>query len=236
MTVSQVISGRIDPSRIKALLFDIDGTLSNTNDRWVSRFARFLAPFDWLFRDRDPSRFARWVVMAMDAPVNSLYSLADRLGLDKPLFKLINWASRKNRLKRRPQDRFWIIAGIEEMLAALHRHYPLAVVSARDEETTLAFLNFFGLTAYFEVIVTGRTCKHTKPFPEPVLYAASALGFPPDACLMVGDTIVDIHAGRSAGAQTAGVLCGFGQQDELEHAGADIVLLRTTDLVDLILE
>jgi beta-phosphoglucomutase-like phosphatase (HAD superfamily) len=209
--------------------------LSNTDDRWVSRLARMLAPFEWLFRDRDPSRFARWVVMAIDAPANSLYSLADRLGLDKPFFKFINWISRKNRIKLRPQDRFWIIVGIKEMLAALYGHYPLAVVSARDEETTLAFLDFFDLTGYFEVIVTGRTCKHTKPFPEPVLYAAEALGTPPEACLMVGDTIVDIHAGRLAGTQTAAVLCGFGQREELEHAGADIVLVDTTDLVDLLL-
>jgi N-acetyl-D-muramate 6-phosphate phosphatase len=236
MTESWVVSGRIDTGRIRALLFDVDGTLSNTDDRWVSRLARKLAPLDWLFQDRDPSRFARWVVMAIDAPANSLYSLADRLGLDKPFFKFINWASRKNRLNRRPQDRFWIIAGIEEMLSMLHGHFPLAVVSARDEETTLAFLDFYGLTPYFDVIVTGRTCKHTKPFPEPVLYAANALGVPPEDCLMVGDTIVDIHAGRLAGAQTAGVLCGFGQQDELEHVGADIILLNTTNLVRLLLE
>jgi phosphoglycolate phosphatase len=52
---------------------------------------------------------------------------------------------------------------------------------------------------------------------------------------MVGDTIVDIHAGRLAGTQTAAVLCGFGQREELEHAGADIVLVDTTDLVDLLL-
>jgi phosphoglycolate phosphatase-like HAD superfamily hydrolase len=236
MTESWVVSGRIDTGRVRALLFDVDGTLSNTDDRWVSRLARRLAPLDWLFQDRDPSRFARWVVMAIDAPANSLYSLADRLGLDKPFFKFINWASRKNRLNRRPQDRFWIIAGIEEMLSMLHGRYPLAVVSARDEETTQAFLDFYGLTPYFDVIVTGRTCKHTKPFPEPVLYAANALGVPPEDCLMVGDTIVDIHAGRLAGAQTAGVLCGFGQQDELEHVGADIILLNTTNLVRLLLE
>lgn len=234
MTNAQVVSGWIDTRRIKALLFDVDGTLSNTDDRYVSRLARGLEPLKWLFQDRDPSRFARWVVMAIDAPANSLYSLADRLGLDKPFFKFINWITRKTRLKRRPQDRYWIIAGIEEMLAKLHGQYPLAVVSARDKETTQAFLDFFALTPYFDVIVTGRTCNHTKPFPDPVLYAAETLGISPDDCLMVGDTVVDIHAGRLAGAQTAGVLCGFGQQDELAHAGADIILQNTTDLVSLL--
>jgi N-acetyl-D-muramate 6-phosphate phosphatase len=52
--------------------------------------------------------------------------------------------------------------------------------------------------------------------------------------LMVGDTTVDIHAGRSAGAQTAGVLCGFGEEKELRGAGADHILSTTADLRSLL--
>jgi phosphoglycolate phosphatase-like HAD superfamily hydrolase len=51
---------------------------------------------------------------------------------------------------------------------------------------------------------------------------------------MVGDTTVDIRAGKAAGAQTVGVLCGFGQTEELEQAGADLVLTHTTDLLQVI--
>ena len=51
---------------------------------------------------------------------------------------------------------------------------------------------------------------------------------------MIGDTTVDMHAGKSAGAQTIGVLCGFGHRKELLRAGADVIL-ETTAGVELAL-
>jgi phosphoglycolate phosphatase len=51
---------------------------------------------------------------------------------------------------------------------------------------------------------------------------------------MVGDTSVDIRAGKKAGAQTVGVLCGFGMEDELRKCGADLILSNTADLVQVI--
>ena len=51
--------------------------------------------------------------------------------------------------------------------------------------------------------------------------------------LMVGDTTVDVKTGRRAGAQTLGVLCGFGTEKELIRAGADLILASTADLKDL---
>jgi phosphoglycolate phosphatase-like HAD superfamily hydrolase len=88
---------------------------------------------------------------------------------------------------------------------------------------------------YFTCVVTAQTCAHTKPFPDPIHYAAERMGTPAQNCLMVGDTIVDILAGKAAGAQTAGVLCGFGEQVELLAAGANAILATTADLPALIL-
>ena len=110
---------------------------------------------------------------------------------------------------------------------------PMAVVSARDERTTLQFLKHFDLLPYFEVIVTAQTCKHTKPFPDLVICAAQQLGLEPDQCVMIGDTIVDIYAGKSAGAQTIAVLCGFGSQRELTRAGADLIISSTAEIKTL---
>ena len=57
------------------------------------------------------------------------------------------------------------------------------------------------------------------------------MGVEPTACLMIGDTTVDIRTGVSAGAQTIGVLCGFGTEDELLRAGAGMILRTTSDLL-----
>jgi len=56
------------------------------------------------------------------------------------------------------------------------------------------------------------------------------MGVKPEECLMIGDTTVDIYAGRADGAQTVGVLCGFGEEKERRRAGADLILPTTTEL------
>ena len=53
---------------------------------------------------------------------------------------------------------------------------------------------------------------------------------------MVGDTSVDIRAGRAAGAQTVGVLCGFGEEAELREHAADMILSMTAELVQVLEE
>ena len=111
----------------------------------------------------------------------------------------------------------------------------MAVVSARDENGTMAFLDHFDLTQYFDVIMTGLSAEHTKPYPDPVLLAAQKMSVPPESCLMIGDTTVDIRAGKSAGAQTVGVLCGFGEEAELKKLGADEILSDTPKLADMLL-
>jgi phosphoglycolate phosphatase-like HAD superfamily hydrolase len=121
------------------------------------------------------------------------------------------------------------------MLADLCLQYPMAVVSAREESSTLAFLDQAGIRPYFRVIVTALSTPRTKPFADPVLHAAGQMGVPAESCLMIGDTTVDIRAGRAAGAQTVGVLCGFGEQSELIRCGADLILPVTSDLHHLLL-
>jgi len=217
----------IENSRIKALCFDVDGTLSDTDDLYAEKVMRFLPKF--LFKN--PEHSARRFVMWIEAPGNALLGLADRLGLDDEMVALINWLS----LHRKHSDKkFLLVPGVDELLKTLHGRYPMAVVSARDEKGTLRFLEQFDLVKYFDVIITGLSAEHTKPYPDPILLAAKKMNVSPENCLMIGDTTVDIRAGKSAGAQTVGVLCGFGEEDELRRIGADEILEDTAKLIKLI--
>jgi len=220
----------LDINRIQALLFDIDGTISDTDDHMVMRLMKLFSPIRWAFRGKDPQPFARWLVMAAETPGNFLYSLSDRFGFDKHLSKLFKSIAGLRRSHRNPSNLFFIVPGVKGALQTLHQHYPMAVVSARDERTTRLFLKHFGLDQFFLVVVTAQTCKHTKPYPDPLIFAAKSLGVPIENCLMIGDTIVDVHAALSAGAQTLSVLCGFGSKRELSRAGTQHIL-PSTDLV-----
>jgi N-acetyl-D-muramate 6-phosphate phosphatase len=220
-------------SRIRAICFDVDGTLNDTDDVMVGQLTGLLRPFQFLFPGKDPARVARGLVMQAEAPGNFLIGIPDRIGLDDELFALKDWLVGHSKRKTKP---FQLIPGVREMLEALRPRYPLAVVSARDSSTTMEFLHQFDLTDFFTAIASDQTCQHTKPFPDPVIWAAGKMSAPPGACLMVGDTTVDIRAGKAAGAQTVGVLCGFGEEAELRREGADMILHNTPELVNVLEE
>jgi HAD superfamily hydrolase (TIGR01509 family) len=216
----------LDLARIKALCFDVDGTLSDTDDLYAQKAARFLPRF--LFRD--PARAARRLVMWIESPGNALMGLPDRFGLDDELAALVDWMYRH---RRKRWKQYLLVPGVDALLASLHGRFPMAVVSARDEGGTRAFLDHFHLTRYFDAIVTSLTAPHTKPYPDPILFAAQKMGVAPESCLMIGDTTVDMRAGKSAGAQTVGVLCGFGEEGELRRADADEILKSTAEVGNL---
>lgn len=217
----------LDLARIKALCFDVDGTLSDTDDLYAGKISGFLPPF--LFPD--PEHTARRLVMWIESPGNALLGFADRIGIDDEMTAFIDWLYRH---RENPLKKFMLVPGVDEMLKSLQGHYPMAVVSARDAKSTLRFLNQFDLVKYFDVIVTGLSAPYTKPYPDPILFAAQEMGVEPEACLMIGDTTVDMRAGKSAGAQTVGVLCGFGEADELRQLGADLILKSTSDLTAIL--
>ena len=222
----------LDLSRIQAICFDIDGTLRDTDDQYALRLAHWLWPVRAVLPYKNPLLLARWAVMALESPGNLGFELADRLGLDGHLDRLSSGLH--IRRHARPSPASLIIEGVSEMLEWLAPRYSLAVITARGEHITRCFLDEFALRPYFMVVATGLTCRHTKPFPDPLLYVAGRMGVAPGNCLMVGDTSVDIVMGRAAGAQTVGVLCGFGEESELLRKGADVILKRTPDLVDLL--
>jgi HAD superfamily hydrolase (TIGR01549 family) len=213
----------LDLSLIKDLCFDVDGTLSDTDDLYVQKVQLFFPHF--LFKD--PIHAARRFIMWIEAPGNALLGLADTLGIDDEMVAVINWLSRHRKYSSK---KFLLVPGVDKMLKQLHGRYPMAIVSARDENGTMTFLRQFDLVKYFDVIVTGLSAEHTKPYPDPILLAAQKMNVSPEACLMIGDTTVDIRAGKSAGAQTVGVLCGFGEEPELKKMGADLILADTTKL------
>jgi HAD superfamily hydrolase (TIGR01509 family) len=217
----------LDPNRVQGLLFDIDGTLADTDDEFVRQLARLLAPLSARWPRLKPAATARTLVMAAESPINSLMAWWDRLFLDE----LVSPAARLLPRRRRPAKSQQLIPGVRAMLDEAHDRYRLGIVTARGPRITASFLDGSNLAPWFDVTVHARTVRRTKPHPAPVLWAAAQLDLDPSQCLMVGDTTPDIVSGAAAGAQTIGVLCGFGERDELLRAGANLVIDSTADLL-----
>lgn len=219
----------LDRGCVQAVLFDLDGTLIDTDDRMVLRLAAFLRP---LMR-KSPEQLARRIVMAAETPSNRLLWAIDGLGIDALIGPIANGL---HKLRGEAAiDGFRLIEGVRPMLGQLAAHYPLALVTSREQRSTQALMAAHGLDPFFRAVATARTCRRSKPHPAPVLWAAEQLSVNPQACLMVGDTTPDIRSAVAAGAQAVGVLCGFGEADELLAAGAGRILESTAELADALL-
>ena len=230
----------LDLTRIQALCFDVDGTIADTDDHLVAQLAGLLDKVP-LVSGRRGEKLARQAVMSLETPVHGAYAWLDRLGLDVPAQRL---RDRMKALKARQADPAHtrnpeaidevphdMVAGVQEMLHKLAAHYPMCTISTGGAPRVERFLEHFGVRELFKVVVGSQTTGRMKPHPEPLLYAAKVMGVDPKNCVMIGDTTIDMRCGRLAGAQTVGVLCGFGTQRELKEAGASLILRTTSDLL-----
>jgi predicted PurR-regulated permease PerM/phosphoglycolate phosphatase-like HAD superfamily hydrolase len=212
---------------IRALLFDLDGTLIETDDAAVQSLAQRLSFMERVLPVTNRTRVARRLLMTSEVFVNSIVTLLDRLRLDGLLFRMSDTLNRWRGV--RVPGRFVAVAGTPEMLAALADCYALAVVTSRSRAESLAFLEQYSLTGLVAVVISRDDAPHLKPHPMPIRLAAARLSLQPEQCVMVGDTGVDIRSAKAAGALAVGVLCGFGERQDLTNA--DLILDTTADLV-----
>ena len=221
----QLPIGALRRDDVRAVLFDLDGTLIDSDDAAIHAWARRLKPVAWLFRGRNPEPFLRHVVMNGEGWVNGALTLLDRVGLDGVVFALRDALRAVWRGKR---GEFLPVEGIGPLLERLNEKYRLGVVTTRGREAAHAFLRQIGFDGRFEVVIAREDVRRLKPHPQPVQKAAEALGLSPAQVVMVGDTSLDVRSAKAAGAQAVGVLCGLGMLDDLKHA--DLILATTADL------
>jgi HAD superfamily hydrolase (TIGR01509 family) len=215
---------------VQAVLFDLDGTLVETHNRWAGVLAEKLAPIQRIFRRFDARVWGRRLVMAIETPSNYAISTLEHLGLDTNMLGISDRIRRSKGLATR--RRAQLIDGSQELLLALKSRYKLAVVTTRARPEALAFVEQTGFAPYFDAIVTRQDGWWMKPHPGPVRRAAAMLGVDPRRCIMIGDTTMDIRSARRAGAFAVGVLSGFGEREELERAGAHLILDRAEQLLE----
>ncbi len=107
-----------------------------------------------------------------------------------------------------------------------------AVVTNKPERFSRHILAGLGVESRFCSIVGGDSISQRKPDPAPLQQAMNKCGAAPAETTMVGDSAVDIHAGKSAGVYTCGVTGGFRSRVELEAAGCDLILSNLAELPD----
>ena len=131
-------------------------------------------------------------------------------------------------------DQTTVFPGVSEAIERLFRGFPLAVLTNKPEAPSRAILAGLHLDRYFGQVVGGDTLPTRKPDPAGVVLLASTLGVSPDRILVVGDSGIDVHTARAAGAMACGVRYGFAVEGLLK-AAPDLIVDDLRDLAAMLI-
>lgn len=205
--------------RIEAVLFDLDGTLADT--------APDMARTVNLMRERRGLASVRLDQVRPHVSKGARGMICSAFGMttEHPEFQ----AMREEFLCLYEGNLFVdtrLFPGMDELLQGLEaRAIAWGVVTNKFERFARPVMHGLGLTERAAVIVGGDTCPRPKPFPDPLLFAAAAIGSAPTRTLYVGDDERDIQAARAAGMPVLAAGYGYlGDGPPAEAWGADAVV------------
>lgn len=130
-------------------------------------------------------------------------------------------------------DRTRAYPEVRETLFEL-RHLSKAVVTNKPYDFTVRILEGLDLIHHFKGVLGGDSLPERKPSGVPLLEAARRCEARPEHCLMIGDSRIDVLAGKAADIRTCGYVAGFRGRVELEDAGADYLIESFGDLLSIV--
>lgn len=211
---------------IRAVLFDLDGTLTDTIDDIsvaMNRSLRLHGLPEWTA--------AEYCYLVGDgAKTLAQRAVRDRQDLALSVQKEYQaYYQEHTRVKSKPYD------GIPEMLRAMvEKGYPLAVFSNKPDADTKNVVSHFFPDIPFAVVRGQLEGVPVKPDPMGALAVAQSLGVRPEEVFYLGDTATDMRCAVNAGMQPVGVLWGFRKRDELEESGAKWIIAHPMEALALL--
>ena len=210
------------------VIFDVDGTLARSVEFFYEIALEVLT-----LADIPP------------VPRDRVYALM-RLGVDNPLAQLFPpdhpdpvgtlkhiTDSRMDEWLRRYHEETQAIPGSLELLHDLHhRGFQLGIATSSGR--ALPFLDTWGVRRLFGGIVGREDVAHRKPHPEPILKCLEHLKLASHEAVYIGDSPIDIQAGKAAGVLTVGVLTGTSTNEVMRQEQADYILPSIVDLPRLL--
>jgi phosphoglycolate phosphatase len=214
----------------RCLLFDLDGTLIDSRADLAFSVNLMLRELGQpaLNEDRVIGFVGEGVRLLMERSLTASYQRTPTIAEVDDALELYLSIYRRHLL-----DRTALYPQVRETLEAL-REIPKAVVTNKPYQLTLPILEGLKIAEHFSAVLGGDSLPERKPAPAPLLEAARRCEVRAENCLMVGDTFVDIEAGRNAGMKTCGYVGGFCGSEELKKARADFLIEDFSELLLLV--
>lgn len=212
-----------DSQKIQALLFDLDGTLVESREDIAAasnilRTSQGLAP---LPLDIIGSYIGDGIV----ALVRKLMPSSDEAQLATLVDDFCKYYF------DHCVEHSYLYDGVKPELIRLKAlGYPMAVVTNKPERISARILELLEVGNLFGCVIGGNTCEYKKPHPQPLEEACRRLKVSLPAACMIGDSRVDIEAGKNAGIATVGILGGIGNEALLNQAEPSLILKSFREL------
>ena len=177
---------------INTVLFDFDGTLVNTNDVIIASWQHTYMHY----RGREES--IEIITSCFGEPL--LITMEREFpGVDPQesaeVYRTYQQQNAHLLVK--------IFPGIVDLLKALKEAgYRMGIVTSRTRESALRYMDMFGITEYFEAMVTCDDTTVHKPNPEPILLGLEKMGITKGEAIMIGDSPFDIKCANNAGVKS----------------------------------
>lgn len=212
--------------KANGILIDLDGTLVDSKEAY-----------------REALKITFNSMKLKDFSINMAFEIPRRLEQSLPISDLIPKGQDKSFLgnylkayysltesKTRP------LPNVSKTLEKLSTKSKLALITMRyvSKEKVRKELENFNFAQYFHCMVTALDASIPKPSPEAVIKCAQQLGVKTGECVVVGDSIADIKAGKRAGASTVAVLSGIFKKEELAMEKPDLILESINMLPDFV--
>ena len=209
--------------KIETILFDLDGTLIDTNELIIASFTHTVEKFG----DRPYTR--EEILDFIGPPLVDSLTLVNPNKIDDMVtaYREHNYANHEKYVKAYPD----VVETIKKLKT---KGYKMGIVTTKIHHTAELGLKIAGMEGIFDVIIGLDDVENAKPHPEPVLTAIDQLKANPMTTLMVGDNYHDIEAGQNAGVQTAGVAWAIKGRESLEKYRPDYMLENISDLFEII--
>lgn len=209
---------------IKAILFDVDGTLLDTRNFTYLTYGYALSSLG--IKSATKRKIALSVGLSL---IDSYRSLTDVN--ETTLVALVE------RHRQFQRDNLHMIKPFPNSIKTLdslkHQGIKTAIVTSRLYNVT-KILEQSGLMPYFSVIISGTDVKNYKPHPEAIYLALHKMGVSVERSMIVGDMDVDILAGKRSGVKTFAVTSGFSPKRILMQHKPDFIGDDVSDILKLI--
>ena len=204
---------------MRAVLFDLDGTLADTAPDLAGALNRLLQEKG---RKALPLEITRpWTSAGARGMLKVGFGIdPDHADFEPLRVRFLDLYAEKLCVDTR------LFPGMPELLDELEsRGIQWGIVTNKAERFTLPLVRALGFAERAAVVVGGDTTPHAKPHPQPLLHAAERIGQPPAACLYVGDDLRDIQSARAAGMPVIAAAFGYlGDGSNPDDWGADGVI------------